>query len=290
MRSLFILGGALAALLNAPAGLAEEPSKGSGPSAQEIAEKLADPNATLGFLSTNLDFIRYQGDLPGASGESAWKLSLQPSLPYPLAKDTNLFVRPLIPIVLDQPVPVVFDGPVFQENRFESRGVELGDIGFDAAIGKTLSNGTVLFGGIVGTLPTATDDDIGLDQWLLGPEVFVGKTTSWGFVGALFTHQWDVAGDDDFSTSITGGQYFYTINLGNAWQIQAQPTWSYNWEAGGGDRWTFPLGIGVSKTVIIGATPVKFNLQGWYYVATPDTFGPEFQIRLAITPVVPLPW
>jgi hypothetical protein len=29
----------------------------------------------------------------------------------------------------------------------------------------------------------------------------------------------------------------------------------------------------MSKTVILGETPVKFALQYWDYVASPDTFG-----------------
>lgn len=53
---------------------------------------------------------------------------------------------------------------------FEDAGFNLGEIGFDAAIGNSFSNGLVLVGGVVGTMPTATDDDLGRDQWLLGPE------------------------------------------------------------------------------------------------------------------------
>ena len=50
-------------------------------------------------------------------------------------------------------------------------------------------------------------------------------------MGILLTHQWDVAGEDDFDTSITGGQYFYNFNLGKGRQIAAGPTFSYNHEA-----------------------------------------------------------
>ena len=105
-----------------------------------------------------------------------------------------------------------------------SQGADLGDIGFDAAIGKSFPSGMQLIGGMVGTVPPATDDDLGLDQWLLGPEAFVGWKFQRGFLGALVSHQWDVACEDDYDTSITAGQYFYTVNLKDAWQIQAQPT------------------------------------------------------------------
>ena len=262
-------------------GLAASPSFGQQ-SAEDIARELANPNTSLGFLAFQLDYIAYDGDLPNAGDQNAWKLNFQPSFPYPIAKGVNFFLRPLIPVILDQPVPV--------SGGFENKGVDLGDISFDAAIGKSFSSGMQLIGGTVVTLPTATDNALGLDQYLLGPEFFIGWTFKWGFLGSLFSHQWDIAGEDVYATSITGGQYFYTINLKNAWQIQAQPTWSYNHEAAEGSKLTLPLGIGVSKTIVAGKTPLKFSLQYWNYIQAPDAFGPGHQIRFQVAPVVPLPW
>lgn len=77
---------------------------------------------------------------------------------------------------------------------------------------------------------------------------------------------------------------------GNAWQIQGQPTFTYNHEAESGNRLTLPLGVGVAKTKIFGNTPWKFSVQYWHYVEKPDNFGPDFQIRFQVGPVVPLPW
>lgn len=268
-------------------------------SSEEIAKELANPNTSLAFLAFPMDYVSYKGDLPGANSQESYKISFQPSMPYPLGNGVNFFLRPLIPVYNDQPVPVVAgtdiltgDGNDFttQSQNFSSTGWELGDISFDAAIGKTFSNGMVMIGGVVGTLDTATNDDIGLGQTLLGPEFLLGKGGKWGFVGVLINHQWDVAGDDDFDTSVTGGQYFYTYNLKDAWQIQAQPTFSYNWEADNGNEWTFPLGIGISKTTALGKTPMKFSLQYWQYVEQPDPFGPDWQVRFQVAPVVPLPW
>lgn len=263
-------------------------------SSAEVAKELANPNTALGFMAFPIDYIAYTGDLPDAGSQDAYHLSFQPSIPYPLGEGVNLFVRPLIPVYIDQPTPIVVGNPLpgtddREEFEFYEGGTELGDIGFDVAIGKTFSNGIVAVGGVVGTLDTATDDAIGLGQTLLGPEFLLGKGGNWGFVGLLVSHQWDVAGDDDFDTSITGGQYFYTYNLKNAWQIQAQPTWSYNHEAEG-EKWTFPLGIGVSKTTTMGKLPVKFSLQYWHYIEQADAFGPDYQVRFQVAPVVPLPW
>ncbi len=269
----------------------EEAENPSELSAEEVAAQLANPNTSLASLTFILDYVGYDGFLPGADGAEAWRLSFQPSFPYPLGEGTNFFLRPLIPVFLDQPVPVVGDQAIPRGNPvITGSGTELGDIGFDAAIGKTFSGGLIAVGGIVATLPTATSDAVGLDQYLLGPEVLVAKITPKFTLGLLLTHQWDIAGEDSFDTSITGGQYFYTVNLKDGWQIQGTPTFSYNHEAADGQELTFPLAIGVSKTMILGGRPWKFGLQYWHYVESPDALGPEFQVRFQVTPVVPLPW
>jgi hypothetical protein len=270
------------------------------PSLEELAIALADPNTTLGTLNFNIDYVSYKGDLPGAGSTESWRIGFQPVLPYALSETTNLYVRPNIPIVIDQPIPIVSGADVSptgggqfstQDSDFSNSGTELGDISFDIAIGKTFPSKTVLAGGIVGTLDTATDDSVGLGQTLLGPEIAVAQVFDWGVVGVLVTHQWDVAGDDDFNTSITGGQYFYTINLRDGWQIQGQPAYSYNHEARGGEeRWTLPVGTGIAKTMRLGKTPWKFSMQYWYFVKQADSLGPDFQLRFSFGPVVPLPW
>ena len=106
----------------------------------------------------------------------------------------------------------------------DGSGLQLGDISFDAAIGKTFDSRRVLFAGVIGTLPTATDERVDLNQYLLGPEFFIGRGAKWVFVGVL------------------------------------------------------------------GKTPWKFNLQYWYYLESPEIFGPKHQVRFQITPVIPLPW
>lgn len=42
--------------------------------------------------------------------------------------------------------------------------------------------------------------------------------------------------------------------------------------------------------MVLGATPWKFALEGSYFIAQADPFGPEWSLRLSVTPVVPLPW
>ena len=253
------------------------------PSAAEIAAELSNPNSTLGTMSVNFDYVAFDGNLPGASSQDSLRMTFQPSLPYPLSKTTNLFIRPAFPLIISQDVPNAGGG-------FDSKEVDLGDITFDASLARGFPNGMVLLGGLTGTLPTATNDALGLDQWLLGPEFAIAKVQKWGVIGVLVSHQWDIAGEDAFSTSISAGQYFYSINLRDGWQIAGSPTFSYNHKADSDNNFTFPLAIGVQKTTIIGGRPWKFGVQYWHYLESPDLFGPDWQIRFSVSPVVSLPW
>jgi hypothetical protein len=224
----------------------------------------------------------YDGTLPDASSQTAFRFNFQPSLPYNLGPGVNLFARPLFPIIIQQ--------PVVTEDGFENVGVALGDISIDVALGKSWSSGIVtMIGGFV-SFPTATDDNLGTGRYLAGPEFVAGYVGGWGSVYVLIFHSWSISDNEEGTLSATGGQYFYTFNLGNAWQIQGQPVFSYNSKAPEGQQWSFPVGGGISKTVMLGKTPVKFGVQYWYYLKTNETFGTKHQIRFLFTPVVPLPW
>jgi hypothetical protein len=270
-------------------------------SADEIAKELANPNTTLGSLNFNFDYIHYKGDLPDAESQNSFSMSFQPVLPIPLSTTMNLFVRPNIPLYFTQ--------PTYGVNGFESQGVGLGNISADIAVGKTFPSKTIGVIGVFGSFRTASNDALRSPYTLLGPEIAVGQIFKWGVVGLMINHAWSVnsldADPDSFtilsdnmwattaggeSASITAGQYFYNISLKNGWQIAGGPTYSYNHKAAKGNKLTLPIGGGAVKVVRFGKLPMKFNLQYWYYVVSPDQFGPQHQIRFTISPVVPLPW
>ena len=270
-------------------------------SESEIAAELANPNTTLGSMNFNFDYINYQGDLPDAGSQNSFSMSFQPNLPIPLSKTMNLFVRPNIPLYFTQ--------PTFGANGFENQGVSLGNISADVAVGKTFPSKTIGVIGVFGSFRTATNDALRSNYTLLGPEIAVGQIFKWGVLGLMINHAWSVnkldadinsytiLADDMWaaaagseSASITSGQYFYVINLKNGWQIAGSPTYAYNHKAAKGNKLTLPIGGGANKVMFFGKMPIKFNLQYWYYVASPDAFGPQHQIRLTISPVVPLPW
>jgi hypothetical protein len=262
-------------------------------SVEEIARQLRNPVTTLASLSNVFEFQTFKGDLPGADSQTSLTYSFQPSIPYPLKNGKLLFFRPLIPLLLDEPV----FNPA--RNDFDSKGVELGDIAFDLAYGGTEDmaydnvEGEIGFFslfGLFGSLPTATDDAVGSQQWRLGPEVALGVIKKWGVAGFLATQSWDVAGSNDEDFSTTTIEYFYAYELGGGWQIAAAPVIEADWEADSANTWSVPIGIGIAKTTKFGSTPWDFALEAHYYVEQPDSFGPEFLLVFTITPVITNPF
>lgn len=253
------------------------------PDAAAMAEKMSNPTAAVASLGNNFDFNEFGGSLPDANNQRGWNYLFQASFPFPQASGKNILFRPAVPVLFKQPV---FDS---SSNAWDDQ-FELGDIGFDLAYGGTSDKGLLMLYGIVGSLPTATDDAVGTDQWTLGPEFAIGLVRKWGVFGALITHKWDVAGDSTKKTNITGGQYFYAFPIGDGTtQIAAGPSFSYNHELQG-EKWSLPLGIGLSETTVIGGRVWKFAVQYWNYIKTPDAFGPEHMLRISITPVMTVPW
>jgi hypothetical protein len=250
-------------------------------SADEIARELANPNNSLASLTFKNQYRWYEGSLPGAGSQDNYTMVFQPVFPFTL-EDTasggkaNLFVRPGIPVIFDQPIFNPLTGTFDTETG-------LGDIGFDIGYGVTEPNGFLWAFGMVGTLPTATNSAFAGKQLRLGPELLFAKFEKWGLYGIFPSHQWDVAGWGDRSFNSSQLQAFLVWLPGGGWSIGSTPIMDYNWNS---NQWTIPINLTVGKTVKIGNTPWKLAVEINYYVEKPDTFGSEWMIGFNITPVV----
>ena len=250
-------------------------------SADDVARELANPNNSLASLTFKNQFRWYAGDLPGAGNQDNFTLVFQPVFPFSLAPTesggkANLFVRPGVPVLFDQPVPTTTGW---------DRVTALGDIGFDVGYGVTEKSGLLWAFGMVGTLPTATSDELAGKQLRLGPEALLAKFEKWGLYGIFPSHQWRVAGwGENKNFSNTQIQAFLMFLPGDAWNVGSTPIMNYDWTS---RQWSVPLNLTVGKTVSFGNTPVKLAVELNYYVERPDAFGPKWMIGLNITPVVP---
>lgn len=250
-------------------------------SADEIAKELSNPATSLASLNLNLQYQTFKGDLPGADDQDSWSMIFQPGLPFPVGdKGRNIVFRPAVPLLFDQ--------PIFKADKgtFDDANVALGDIGFDLVYAGTEKSGLIWGVGAAGTLPTATDSDVGGKQWRFGPEVFGGISGKWGLVAMIVNNQWDVGGWDDEDYSGMIAQYAYAFGLGSGWQFTSSPVITYDWNADSDEALTLPLGVGLAKTTKIDNQAWKFAFQLQYFAVQPDAFGPEWLFKLTITPVV----
>jgi len=268
-----------------PAAVAE--TDGQEQSADAVARELANPNSSLATLTLKNQYRWYTGDLPGADDQDNYTMVFQPVFPLSLPQDGSgnqrtFFIRPGFPLLFDQPVP-----------REENGGLDwdgisaLGDIGFDIGYGVSKKSGFLWAVGMVGTLPTATDSDVAGKQLRLGPEFLLAKFEKWGLYGIFPSHQWNVTGWSGESFSTTQFQPVLKFLLGDGWTVGSSPIGFYNWES---YEWTIPVNLFISKTVILGKTPWKFQLEANYYVEQPDAFGPQVMIGFNISPVVNNPF
>jgi hypothetical protein len=258
------------------AGTAADGSDISKLSAQTAARELANPNTPLASLTLRNQFRAYDGDLPSAGDQESFTMLFQPVFPMPLPNGAKVFFRPAFPLLVEQPY---FDGSRF---GFRSK-TGLGDISFDLSYGENLESGLLYSLGMVSSLPTATSDDLGTEQWTLGPEAFLGYLSKKFVVGVFPNHQWDVAGSSNLDISLTTVQAFAVVLPGGGWNVGSIPIMTYDWE---NEDWSIPLNLAGGRTIILGGRPWRFGLEVNYYVERPDEFGPKWMIGLNITPVV----
>jgi len=248
----------------------------SEPSAEEIAAKLANPNTPMASLTFRLQQRTFDGDLPGASSQSGTTLAFQPSFPFSLKNGDVIFFRPNIPIQINSPSPDLANGGFKDESG-------LGDIVFDLAYGRTTKTGMLFAGGVVASLPTATNDALGTDRYSIGPEFMIGKLSEKYVLGLFPSHLWDVAGSGDADINLTTISAFGTYLPGGGWNVGTSPIMSYDHNS---DQWTIPLNVTLGKTVIWNKRPWKLSVELNYYVEQADPFGPEWFIGINVAPVV----
>lgn len=275
--------------------LAQEQTRaGSGPQSEDnlgqVGAKLANPLGNLWALQFNFTTPRFfDGDVNSGDPKVGADAIFQPVLPFPLYgtgdEEWRLITRPIIPLIFSEPIPTGFD-------EFDHKG-GIGDIQLPLVLSfpeKLMGNG-ILGLGPVFQFPSATDDDLGSDQWALGPAVAAGYKTK-DFTAVLFLNYfWKIgdSGQDTDTPDISKGSllYSFTYNLPDAWEVGTNPTITYNDKAPSGDKWNVPIGLFVGKTVKMGNIPVNIRAGLEYSVVSEDTFGKRAAFIFQITPVIP---
>ena len=257
-------------------------------SLDEISRQLENPLTSLWSLTFQENYSIIEGD--AVDGQD-WtnNLFFQPALPVPVGakKDKVLIVRPVFPWVRSAyPVYDPESGDVGTGND-----TGFGDMQVFTMIGPNRKSGTVWGVGATFKFDTASEDSLGQGKNQAGPAMMfinIGENWTTGFIAQ---HWWSFSGDDSRDeTSQTDLQYIMRKRLPNGWSIGMGPTVTYNWKADSGNKLTFPVGLGITKTVRWGKTPVKLRLEPQYAIIRPDDLGTTWNIRLQITPVINSPF
>jgi hypothetical protein len=251
-------------------------------SVEELSKQLTNPVSSLWSIA--LQQNNYSLDM-GPLGGNEWNsnLNFQPVLPVSLTPDWNLLTRPVLTVFNSVPYPD-------PNTRRIERTTAFGDtILMEMFSPSSKLAGNWLLGlGPTFIFPTASSDYTGQGKYQAGPAAVVGYLSKNWILGA-FVQNWTSFGGDSGrqDTNQMNLQPIASYFLPDGWSIGYSGNILANWEARGGDVWTVPLGLGVSKVVKLGPLPVKIGLAGQYMVHHPEIGGQEWNIQLTFSPVLP---
>jgi len=262
-----------------------------------IGAKLADPTSDIWAMAMSFNAPAfYDGDVNTGDPKVGGAVAIQPIMPIPLygegEEQWKMITRPVLPVIFSEPIPT---GP----NKFNHIG-GLGDLQLSTFLSPPASmmkkiappKGGWIFGvGPQWYIPTATNNDIGKQQFGIGPGGVVGYKNKFLTAVTLTTYTYGIGsrGDQKSTPDLSqlGLLYALIFNLPDAWQIGMNPSITYNDKATSGNKWNVPIGLFAAKTIKVGRTPVNIRVGLEYSVVSPDDFGQRAQFRIQIQPVIP---
>jgi hypothetical protein len=262
-------------------------------SAKELSQKTADPTGEYAMVFTQFGLTFNDGDAnTGDDAKVAGNIVFQPIIPIPLYgtgdNEWRIVSRPTIALQIEDPIP---QGGI---NNFD-RKTDLSDLNIPLPVAppKSMTGRWIMALGPDFSIPTATQDEFGRQQWSAGVTGVIGyKGENW-MAGAYPQYYWGVADqgrDDDVKDASFGNMfYWFWYNITDSFQVGFSPTIQYDHQADSGNRWNVPVGLGFSKIIKMGQTPIRIEIGAEYSVVHEDDFGTEMLFKVNFIPVIPRP-
>ncbi len=240
-------------------------------SESDLAKASQNPIANL--TSLPLQFNYNSGG--GFGSRTSLLLNVQPVMPLTLDKRWLLISRTVVPYIS---IPLD-DG---------TRRTGLADIQ-EQMYFTPKSAGKVVWGaGPIFSIPSATNDLARTGQYALGPTAVVLVSPGRWVLGCLANNLWRISGvDNGPPINQLTVQPFINFNIPQGWAITTSPLIGANWSAPDGEKWTVPIGIGLSKITEIGSQPVSLGMQYYHNVEHPSNAGAD-QFRFIFTSLFPI--
>ncbi|MBS0322056.1 MAG: transporter [Proteobacteria bacterium] len=238
-------------------------------SAEELAKLAQNPVGNLISVpfqnNTNLNF--------GPDKGTQNILNIQPVIPISVTDDWNIITRTILPVVW-MPRLDADTGPVSG----------LGDLQFTAFLSPAHPSEWIWGAGPVLQAPTNSNNELGNDNWGLGPSFVVlhmEKGSPWVY-GVLLNNIWSLSSDKHGGAYSNGLiQPFVNYNFESGLYLTSAPIATVSWMAPGSQQWTVPIGGGVGKIFHFGKLPVNTQVSAYYNVVRPD-YGANWQIRAQV--------
>jgi len=275
----------------------------------DISKQLKNPMADLWMFNFQNDYSAYVSEIPDSQTRYFNTTVFQPVISVPLGDEWTIVNRPVFSWVNGElptrntidslglltagggsfPGGAPFTGPSSITSLLDAdMDSSLGDFVFLSMIGPVDIDKFIWGAGVTTMWPTATDDRFGTEKYSVGPALTGAYLGDRWTVGALAQQWHSYAGDDNRgNVNKMNLQYFVYYNLPDQWTVGMAPNIIADWDQDEDNRWTVPVGLGVSKTLFLGKLPVKVGVEYQHSVIKPDFIGNEWNIRLSFTPVIP---
>jgi hypothetical protein len=207
----------------------------------------------------NIAIIPFQNNFTngvGPQSRAQYNLNIQPVVPIMLSPNMNLIARTILPVINNPSAapPAFCNATPFGCGSTFGVG-DLTEQLFFAP--KTKGNQLIWGLGPQFLFPAGTPATLSAGQYGAGPAAVALIMPGTWVIGALTTQMWSVSGSA--TKPVVNSflvQPFINYNFGKAWALSTAPNITSNWAALPNQRWTVPVGAGISKTVKLGDAPM----------------------------------
>ncbi|WP_448700970.1 hypothetical protein ACFGVR_02730 [Mucilaginibacter sp. AW1-3] len=242
-------------------------SQASKANAQELADKLSNPVASM----ISVPFQNNTDWGIGPANGSKNTLNIQPVIPIKLSSALNLITRYILPIVDQRDIL----GP-------DTHEFGLSDMTVSAWVAPAKPKNGLIWGvGPALLIPIATNNYLGTQKFGIGPTALLLKQGNGHTIGFLINQLWSVAGSADrVNVNQLFFQPFYAHSFASGASMGANMELTENWQ---GSTTTLFLNPTISAITKLGKQAAQITVGPRIPLTGPDTTEPKFGIRAVLT-------
>lgn len=239
----------------------------------DIAKKLSNPVANLISVPFQLNF---DDNIGAAENTQRYQLNIQPVIPVELNENWNLISRTILPVN-------------YQTYKHTDKGDDWGTGDIVQSLFLSPSNTTpsgITWG--VGTamlFPTASEKQLGADQYGLGPTAVILKQSEGWTFGALANHIWAVENHGNVeNVNSTFLQPFVSYTYPSSLTIALNSEATYDWNT---EKSNIPVNLMATKIVKLNGQLISVGGGVKYWAQDTDASPKDFGFRLIASFIFP---